>query len=693
MAGVVPDPVSAFNESFRTADTSARDYLRLQMQTQNEFNKAVQDKINNARQQKADDFKMMMMALERGDRLKEAEIDNRRSDQQLGVSKYSAATSRYNATNPRSGRRYSDDPLGILGGTTETEVDVTAEDIPPPNSDATLSPTGGWGQGVNADTSNPNNASIKALEADINTFVNGGLPDSYKTDSTQQPLIDGPPPATAYIDGNPANFVEPTQQPPKAVPIAEVVTEESVAQVPPAPPVSEPVAESPKPQPGVNPMRDSLMEEVPPPPPVSIPEGVNAIRDSLIVESPAPVEVPALSEQDITQDTRNLLFNLERQSKELSQTAAMSKTRASMIAQAAKTLRDPSQYSALALQEAQKSIQAAGAAQEAAVKAERLQAELPKIQKRQEVIASLSNLTGVLPSEEVNNIIKMASDPAKGGQVDRDLLTLSAYSKIREQRGLVYESNGIKTAEKVARSGAMLSTKDAEEDRLGYEAVALATQALKDPTLEPDEVKAYKKEIRDNAPKASRWVQRNTEFVQAVEEDRVKDPQAPAQPSADAAPKQDPPSIDIISEGNELAVSMQSGPTMSREDQDYWTKTKGSLRQLLGDEGVRQAIASQGGVKTLEEMKQALRLGVVRLTAGKGRENSEKMYQTVLPNGNPKNARGLMDVVNALAEDIWRGSGREAGAKAVKGAAPISSENRPIIESITSKFEKKTPAT
>lgn len=626
-ASVIPDPVGAFNETFRTADTSARDWERIALLKQQQMQKTIQDAVETARQRKADDFNQMMKALDRQSLVEDRAADNARQDAALGISRFNADTSRYNALHSGSSgrsRSYSDDPLGLSQVPASVPVPVeSGADNFLPTPDA---PPDGRETGL---------------------FPVGLMPD---------PVSDLPPPSASGRSVD-TSLLNPDygQQVPRAAPIAETV-DATVTEAP---------------------VSGSLSPDVVPAP---------VAESSGPALLPPPVVVPSISEVDISQDTRNTLFNLERESKELAKKAAIQQS------QAVKTnsylnrgnLRDPEAYRARAEEQQLASIESAGAAQEAAAKAARLKEDLPKIQKRQEVLASIADLDSILPPSEKAALIKMSADPATGGQADRQLNVLSAYSKVRQERGLDHVSNGMKTAEMVARTGANLATTDAKADKKAFDSVRIASAALKDPALEPDEIKAYRKEIRDNAVGAEAWANRVSAFGKAVEEDKA--PDAPVAEEVNVAavvapPVTEPaPTPDIIAAGNTLAAQKKD---MVPADQEYWTQTKNTLREKLGGEdGIRAAIAEQGGVKTLDDLKNALRTQSML-----SRVDSDS--KDVFPKGLPKGAWRTFAVTDALAEDIWRATGRPDGKKVVPGAAPISTEGRSKIEAITAKFEKK----
>lgn len=95
---VTPDPVGAYNQSFQTADTSRRDYERLEMQRQQQAEAAVQ----RAREEKASDFKMMMEALNSTENRQQQIFQNDLQTKQLANQTLTSEASAYRNLNPTS---------------------------------------------------------------------------------------------------------------------------------------------------------------------------------------------------------------------------------------------------------------------------------------------------------------------------------------------------------------------------------------------------------------------------------------------------------------------------------------------------------------------------------------------------------------------------------------------------------------
>ena len=95
---VTPDPVGAYNQSFQTADTSRRDYERLEMQRQQQAEAAVQ----RAREEKASDFKMMMEALNSKENKQQQIFQNDLQTKQLANQTLTSEANAYRARNPLS---------------------------------------------------------------------------------------------------------------------------------------------------------------------------------------------------------------------------------------------------------------------------------------------------------------------------------------------------------------------------------------------------------------------------------------------------------------------------------------------------------------------------------------------------------------------------------------------------------------
>jgi hypothetical protein len=145
---VTPDPVGAYNQSFQTADTSRRDYERLEMQRQLQAEAAIQ----RAREQKASDFKMMMEAIGRRDDLKQRVFENDIRTKQLANDTVTAQANAYRARNPisRSGqglREFS------LSGVPQPAIpgDGTTSSTVPPMGEGSVNASGSSANGAEAD--------------------------------------------------------------------------------------------------------------------------------------------------------------------------------------------------------------------------------------------------------------------------------------------------------------------------------------------------------------------------------------------------------------------------------------------------------------------------------------------------------------------------------------------------------------
>lgn len=663
-ATVTPDPVGSFLGAYQAADTSYRDRQRLAMQAQQMAENAVQ----RARENKANDFKLMLSALssQTDDEWKRYQME--KGDDSLKVQAYNAQTSRYNALNNRGSSRtstYSDDPLGLAGGGgggAALPSEPRAIMPPPvlPGDSGDFMPAPGQDQGTFGD--------------DLPAAA-GAVPDYTLFPTVPPPIPDGEEGPTGPAGPAPAAAV-----PPRAAPMAEPVT---APQVPRANPIPEIVEEQVAVE---TPARDLNSQET-----------LRAFMGNGIPEVPAapaaeegtpllppPVVVPSFTDQDVSTAARGSVIELEGKSKEEARRAAILQAKANRTAGylGRANLRDPAAYRALAEQEQAAAIDAAGKANEAAAEAATLKSELPKLQKRQELLTSLTDLETVMPPNETAALIATAADPVKGGAADRQLSILSAYQKVRQERGLDHKSRGLATAENVARAGANLYTKDAQDDRQAFDAYTTAKAALAAGEEDPDAAKAWRTEVIKNTARAQAWMSREKTFNEAVRRDTMPDaPVAeevtvtPVVPAAAAVARP----VDIVTQANEAAAK---GAPMSPEDQKYWTQSKNVVLESLGGrQGIIDYAAENGKqIKDERDLKEVLKMmGLVARANGVWSEG-------MLPKM-PKGANNAVNITDALAADLWAATGRPKDGKAVPGAPAVNPASRSAIDALKAKID------
>jgi hypothetical protein len=634
--------------------------------------------VQRARENKANDFKMMMAALDKqGDREYQRYLMTK-GDDALKVQTYNAQTSRYNALNNRGGSSrdtvYMDDVLGIGSGGGGGGSSARQPVMPPPvlpGSEGDFvggapGPSGTFGDDLPLAAASPGDYSL--------------LP------TVPPPLPEGDEGPTGPSGPAPAAVVSP-----RAIPLAEPVELPSSAPVvPPAAPVAEVVQE----QESIDTPAGDLTSQ----------QTLRAFMGPTVPPAPAdtaaapllppPVVVPSFTDQDVSTTARSSVVELEGASKEEARRAAILQAKANQTAGylSRGMVRDRAAGSALAEQQQAEAIDAARKANEAAAKADTLKTELPKLQKRQEILSSLTDLETVLPPEETASLIQMAADPVKGGQADRQLSVLSAYQKVRQERSLTHKSRGLASAELVARAGASLYTKEAQDDRQAFESNTEAKAALASAAPESDEAKAWRTEEIKTRARARAWENREKTFEEAVRRDKLPDaPVAEAvtvNPVAPVVPAAEKPA-DIISQGDQLRKTAK--PTMTPAESAYWTTAKNAaLVRIGGKEGIVKAISeTRKPVASLDDLKRVIRGLVVPLDSPDMQPEgsfSTPPVARILPNL-PKNARNYGDVADALATDLWEQTGRPADGKAVPGAPAVNPGSRSAIDDLKAKID------
>lgn len=301
--------------------------------------------------------------------------------------------------------------------------------------------------------------------------------------------------------------------------------------------------------------------------------------------------------------------------------------------------------------------------------AKSLAADAVVVRKRMDDVSSLAVLDGVLPNAEVQALVAATQDPTKGGLVDEQIKTLKEYNEVRNKRDLAYPSNGYPTAKRVTLLGKRMD--EAKDDMKSFDKLQSLQSdlaAVGDNFKEKPKIEA---KIREARPGAERWRKLKSEFDAAVQADMRVDPNAIPAPSPPVETPADPP-----------RAPETSG--MSQPELQQWSAAKSELGNVLGGkERVKKLIA--GGMD-LNGFKKV----VIQQLRNMDPEGGEDFPSPMQGRPLPKNASSLDDVAYALAEDLWRETGRKADEKTVPQSESISPPVRGLLQKILS--QKDSPA-
>ncbi len=624
---ITADPVGNWAKSFQVADTSARDHMRLQMQQRQMMENAVQQ----ARDNRANDFKLMLAAVNA-----EGEAEDRvlRREQQgfsNDMARFNADTSRMNAytTRDRANRvkQYNDDPLGLRDTPVSNDAVYDGESIPggqntpedidvpddfggfvDPVSRVPVTEGTPYGAGIDADVSNKNNPALRQLEQDNATWASGGTPASA---APVTPLVD-----MAGPDAGPDNMPPPDPVRPEVAPVDTPTT--------------------------LDDMRQGFGTSMPVP--SAVPSGVP--DDQLL---PPPVtSVPSFSDGDISQSARNDLFELYKVNAGLTKKATLAGQSAARTAAAMKQVQDPAlrqKYAARLNSELAESKASAGAANEAKFKAVDAGKKAGLLQKRQDELSALSHLDGILPEADRKAIMDEASDLKTGGAADRKITILKAYDQTRQKFGLEHRSNGLKTAEMVARIGLDMETKEALADKEQSQKADSYRKLIDDSKdAEPEDIADLKKELNKNLAGDMQWKRREAALKKAVRDDTWTPPtveevteQATVQVTPPAAAQPLPP------------VSKNPDAPMA-DSPETWNAIKAqTLTQYPGLEAELKAIAQEKPFFRAQSIRNA----IAKVKQGGRMGAGKSVAAQIERSGN--NEVNLEEVATALVAEMNEG--------------------------------------
>lgn len=603
---VTPDPVGAYNQSFQTADTSRRDYERLEMQRQQQAEAAIQ----RAREQKANDFKMMMEALGRRDDLKQRVFENEIRTKQLANDTMTAQANAYRARNPlsRSGqglREFS------LSGVTQTAIqgDGTTPTEVPPTGEGNVSAIGVEGElptGTFGVASEPNillgenPPTMLGAPTDPIPVLKPG--DRLPLPQTQTPSV---PPATPNATtttplGSPGLLPVST---PAFTPTPSVLNAglmpRTVALTPAAVPAMDaPIAAQTQPIPQTPAASTTV-------PAVSAPRRndlmgymlnrTDPYTDKIGIPRVAQTpEAPMFGQADFAAQGRDQLNKLA----EFQAQAQAGATLASRnVANATRELMS-GELTPRGVQEAQsyiaqQTLAATKASRADAIAGQQIaqNAEILKgIVKREGALNLLSNLNVVLPLEERKQIFQEASDPRMAQLSEQKIAVLTEYDALRRQQGLTHRSNGFATAQNVVDAAREMQKKETiAESNAAAEAEGIKALIAKTPEAEEKRREFLQSEAVKAEISAEKYKVKAAKFQAAVDADTFKPP-TPA--AAAAAPKATPPPAaaapgidrsrgrDILSNQQKVAQANQAARN------EYWgANTRDVAQQVLMDGG------------------------------------------------------------------------------------------------------------
>lgn len=619
---IMPEPVEAALKGFEVADRSARDYARIMLEQQRFAEQAVE----NAKKAKADDFNSMMDMMKFNNTVGQQKIENAQRNRQLDISEFSADTGRYRAQNPssRSARDPNAAARAFLGQSAPVGEDVTEVTDEVVSEGPLLPPNmgGEFGSGIDSNVSNRNNPALRQLERDAAIWSSGGDPDADLPTGGGgggASLVENAPP-TPTPDATPV---------PRAVPIAEVVPESPVAPAAPSDafrdnmyPAGGPTAASSAA------FRDNMYPSGEPATPAPSSANysdmalgsVNRITGNAMdaVEKIMPSSFTAV---DVTQDDRNRMLSLFKENAGIKQKITTARAKAVQAASYMRTVTDPQlagQLSAARDQAAAEAEAAAGKAVEAQYKSLELQKQQALNQARQDKLVALSHMDDILPGNERSRIIAEAKDPRTAAMADRKIAVMNDYDTVRQAHGLTYKSNGLKTAEKVARLGLELQSPAALKDKEEYDRARVYEKMIEKNATAGDNAKGTKavevweNKLAENEAGKMAWEDREKRFKAAVDADTVKEKgdkvvaaDIPVRPAAPAAAAAAPlPAID----------SRTFAPSLPDKPETWQAAKKTLLDRTPGLEAELRRIAAE---KPLFR-RQAIRNALAKLIPGQG---------------------------------------------------------------------------
>jgi hypothetical protein len=597
---VTPDPVGAYNQSFQTADTSRRDYERLEMQRQQQAEAAVQ----RAREQKANDFKMMMEALGRRDDLKQQAIDNQFKKEQLANQTMTAEAAAYRARNPtsRSGQGMLNiSPPGFAqpaipgDGTTPSAVppvgNINASGPPSYGAEGDLPMTDGQGNQPNLLL--PQILPPTAASGTPPDLLPGELmpPPQAPTDNTPPAAPAVPPAVPAPTEPQYAAFPQPIGDLiPSTAPVAPSPTATPSAAAPTQPMPQMPAASTTAPAVSA-PRRNDLMGYML--------NRTDPYTDKIGIPRVAQMpEVPVFGQADIAAQGRAQLNDLARKQEQAQlirlQAPRNSARAASLINSGKLNPERIPEWTAYIDGQDRLALDAARVDGEATQQLLQGKEAIKGTELRQGALNKLSNLNGVLPPEDRRQIYEEASDPRMAQLADQKIAVLTEYNALRQLKGITNASRGYSTAEKVVLAARELEKPEAIKDRnLVNNAEAYKAYIKANPEMDSKTKEKLDLDIAEAAAAKIRNEYAQTRFNKALEADMLKPEKAkdevkpgdirvnPVTGTVAAAPGIDRSrGRDILSNQQKVAQANQAAGN------EYWgANTADVARQVFMDGG------------------------------------------------------------------------------------------------------------
>jgi len=509
-----PDPTGEYQRAFQTADTSARAYAALALERQ----KMEADAIQRARENKANDFKMMMQALERPDKLKQAEIENkmresqlqneaartRIAEQSLGQQQFANVTARMNADASIA----KDKPISLASYLGETDGASATDNPPPPALQEFTEPPLPMDGPASGD---PTAGELGAKKTGVNepSILLGDTPPPEVVPMLPTPdIVPAPPPTpTSTLRGLPDIVGTP------AVPAATTVTAGQDA-------FASDVGLSPD-------LRQPEAPLVPGPQGATGPPGVSALPPAMT--PPVPESIAVTRDAAIRSSTQKI-FDLQKQSSDYATKAAKAAEKVALLRQAFRypeRFTDAEKIPGMLSTEAQKQKENEDAAMITAAEMKKAREDQAIVVTRLNSLGSLKGIESVLPEKDYSELLKTIQDPTTGTMATEQILKLADYKRIRDQNGYTYKSRGIDTATRVAEVGAMRNGKEGQALNTGAKmAKAYDDQIAK---LGPRTAENSKilddltKERMKYAVQADDWTELDAQYTAAVIADKRPD--------------------------------------------------------------------------------------------------------------------------------------------------------------------------
>ena len=536
-----PDPTGEYQRAFQTADTSARAYAALALERQ----KMEADAIQKARENKALDFKMMMMALERPDKLKQEEIANAQKQQQLDIE------------SKRLG--ISEAQLGLQGFSNQTSrmsAEAAIALAAGKNKKISLSEFMGGGTSLNADESTTTTTGTDQIPAD--------LPSGNGTTSTT--LLDGQPPEGTITDLQPGDVYNPPPTTPSSSATTEAPTPSGLKGLadivgPPLPVPSDVVGppspdslggegplgpKGPEGQPGIPPAA--------PEKPLQVPSAGTVTSENLlpppVLTPPVPKTVMAARDEALKASTKRI-EDLSIQYEKYNTEAGIAASNAARLSHALNfrdRLTNASEFAAELAKEKERSLRIGFEAKKTEENLKKAKEDQKIVTTRLNALGALKGVDTVLPETDYTELLKTLKDPTTGTLADEQLLKLATYQQIRRGLPGTYKSNGIETANRVAELGAQVNSKDGQKLRADAATVreidrTIAAEQAKINAMKGDDTESIKgreaiqKTINsyiaakvNHIAAASQWDELSNAYQIAIEADKRVEAPAKATP-------------------------------------------------------------------------------------------------------------------------------------------------------------------